>query len=109
MRTIHTFILLLVCTLLAGCFGTTKEIIVTEVKTVYITVPLELLVPPTPKAPIAKSAYMAFTLPERESYLAGYSVSLLGDLKTCSAQLFRIHKLQESQVESQSPDQAAAR
>ena len=94
LRLVQLGLLLLLTAFLAGCNHNPPQVVI-QTEIVYITVPDEMTQKVKPEPPIAKSAYLAMEIYDREQYLAQYTVRLLKNLHQCNAQLESIKVLQE--------------
>ena len=84
---------MIIAFMLTGCFGTTKPLQVKDTEVRYEKIPKSLTEPCVPEVPKVKEEYMKLKPHERESYLAEYSVSVLGTVKDCNIKLKKIDKL----------------
>lgn len=82
----------LMLTLLVGCASPVPPT-VTIFEKVLVSVPANLTEPIKPQAPLARGEYMAMDIPNREQYMAVYSIELMKSLAQCNNQLGSINKL----------------
>lgn len=78
--------------LLVGCASPVPPT-VTIFEKVLVSVPPNLTEPIKPQAPLARGEYMAMDIPNREQYMAMYSIELMKSLAQCNNQLSSINKL----------------
>lgn len=89
------FTLIFLSFILLGCASGPKlnNVEVVQTKTVYVTIPDNILIPCLPEKPMDKDSYLKLTVPKRESYLTDYSISLLSTIKICNLQLEQARSL----------------
>jgi len=74
-----------------------NKIEVKDTEVVKIKIQEELLVPCVPEKPLSKEDYLKLQPHERESYLSGYSIGLLGTVKDCNIKLKKIKEFSDAQ------------
>ena len=79
------YLVILASIILTGCASAPKEVIITEVKTVYRPIPEQLLRKETVPVPIEKAKYQSMDFLQREVYLTTYALKNMGALGNCNA------------------------
>ena len=93
------YLLILITLVLTGCASAPKEIIVTEVQTVYRRIPSQLLKKEPVPAPIEKTQYLSMDFLQKEIYLTDYVLNNMKALGNCNANMQAIIDYDKAQSE----------
>ncbi len=93
------YLLILITLALTGCASAPKEIIVTEVQTVYRGIPSQLLKKEPVPAPIEKTQYLSMDFLQKEIYLTDYVLNNMKALGNCNANMQAIIDYDKAQSE----------
>ena len=93
------YLLILITLALTGCASAPKEIVVTEVQTVYRRIPSQLLKKEPVPAPIEKTQYLSMDFLQKEIYLTDYVLNNMKALGNCNANMQAIIYYDKAQSE----------
>ncbi len=93
------YLLILITLALTGCASAPKEIVVTEVQTVYRRIPSQLLKKEPVPAPIEKTQYLSMDFLQKEIYLTDYVLNNMKALGNCNANIQAIIDYDKAQSE----------
>lgn len=93
------YLIILVAILLTGCATAPKEVVITEIKTEYRSIPEQLLKKEPVPVPVEKSKYMAMDFLQKEIYLADFVMENMTALGNCNANMQAVIEYNKAQQE----------
>ena len=93
------YLLILIALVLTGCASAPKEIVVTEVKTIYSGIPSQLLKKEPVPVPVERTQYLSMDFLQREIYLTDYVLENMKALGNCNANMQAVIDYDKAQRE----------
>ena len=93
------YLLILAVLVLTGCASAPKEIVVTEVDTVYSGIPSQLLKKEPVPVPVERTQYLSMDFLQREIYLTDYILENMKALGNCNANMQAVIEYDKAQRE----------
>ena len=79
------YLIVLISIFLTACSTVPKEVIIKDVKTVYLPVPEQLLRKEPVPVPVDRTKYMSMDFLQKEVYLTSYTLEYMQALGNCNA------------------------